>query len=328
MAENFSQLPPNSTGEKIRLFENTVGPNDVNSEAVTITDASGNVMADLDGSGRIKVNAAEVAVPVTDNGGSLTVDGTVTATLPANSGVDIGDVTINNASGASAVNIQDGGNSITVDGTVTANAGTGPWPVTDNGGSLTVDGSVGFTSDFTKVEDVAHTTGDTGAFVLGVRNDTAAVRTSADGDYSIIATDSAGRVGISDLGGSVTVDGTVTANAGTGPWPVTDNGGSLTVDGSVTANPTRPATSTLSAVATSTTSATLIASNANRLGVTIYNDSNQNLFVKFGTTASTTDFTIRLASQSYYEVPFGYTGRIDGVQSTGTGTARVTELTA
>jgi hypothetical protein len=36
-------------------------------------------------------------------------------TLGANSGVDIGDVTINNASGASAVNIQDGGNSITVD---------------------------------------------------------------------------------------------------------------------------------------------------------------------------------------------------------------------
>jgi hypothetical protein len=32
--------------------------------------------------------------------------------------VDIGDVTINNAAGASAVNIQDGGNSITVDGTV------------------------------------------------------------------------------------------------------------------------------------------------------------------------------------------------------------------
>lgn len=35
--------------------------------------------------------------------------------LGANSGVDIGDVTINNAAGASAVNIQDGGNSITVD---------------------------------------------------------------------------------------------------------------------------------------------------------------------------------------------------------------------
>ena len=44
------------------------------------------------------------------------VSGTVTAT--AQPGVDIGDVTINNASGASAVNIQDGGNSLTVDGTV------------------------------------------------------------------------------------------------------------------------------------------------------------------------------------------------------------------
>ncbi len=40
--------------------------------------------------------------------------------LAANDGVDIGDVTINNASGGSAVNIQDGGNSITVDGTVAA----------------------------------------------------------------------------------------------------------------------------------------------------------------------------------------------------------------
>ena len=38
--------------------------------------------------------------------------------LGANSGVDIGDVTINNAAGASAVNIQDGGNSITIDGSI------------------------------------------------------------------------------------------------------------------------------------------------------------------------------------------------------------------
>lgn len=43
------------------------------------------------------------------------------ATLAAQTqpGVDIGDVTVNNAAGAAAVNIQDGGNSITVDGTVT-----------------------------------------------------------------------------------------------------------------------------------------------------------------------------------------------------------------
>lgn len=45
------------------------------------------------------------AQPVTDNGGSLTVDGTVS---------------VGNAAGAAAVNIQDGGNSITIDGSVTA----------------------------------------------------------------------------------------------------------------------------------------------------------------------------------------------------------------
>lgn len=90
-------------------------------------------------------NDSTGVVSVDDNGGSLTVDGTVAATqsgtwvLGANSGVDIGDVTINNASGASAVNIQDGGNSITVDGTVTANLAAG----TNNIGDvdvLTVNG--------------------------------------------------------------------------------------------------------------------------------------------------------------------------------------------
>ena len=51
-------------------------------------------------------------------------------------GVDIGDVTVNNAAGAAAVNVQDGGNSLTVDGTVTANQGTpavaaNAWPTYD-----------------------------------------------------------------------------------------------------------------------------------------------------------------------------------------------------
>lgn len=55
--------------------------------------------------------------------------GASTAALQTQPGVDIGDVTINNASGASAVNIQDGGNVITVDGTITANAGTGTMAV-------------------------------------------------------------------------------------------------------------------------------------------------------------------------------------------------------
>jgi len=44
-----------------------------------------------------------------------------------------------------------------------------------------------------KAEDAAHTTGDTGVFTLGIRNDASAALTSTNLDYSGIAVDSAGR---------------------------------------------------------------------------------------------------------------------------------------
>lgn len=89
---------------------------DANDDEVSIYGSNGGTPT------AVAVNASG-QVAVQDGGGSLTVDGTVAATQSgawsvtnlANSGVDIGDVTINNAAGASAVNIQDGGNSITVD---------------------------------------------------------------------------------------------------------------------------------------------------------------------------------------------------------------------
>jgi hypothetical protein len=73
------------------------------------------------GSGTVSSNtqrvvlATDVALPA----GANTI-----GKLASNDGIDIGDVTINNGAGASAVNIQDGGNTITVDGVVTANIGT------------------------------------------------------------------------------------------------------------------------------------------------------------------------------------------------------------
>lgn len=66
--------------------------------------------------------------PVSDNGGSITVDGTVSATQ-----------------GTSPWVVGDGGGSLTIDGTVTADQGTSPWVVGDGGGSLTVDGTVAAT---------------------------------------------------------------------------------------------------------------------------------------------------------------------------------------
>lgn len=288
------------------------------------------------------------------------------------SGTDIGDVTINNTSGAGAVNIQDGGNSITVDGTVAATQ-SGSWavagsktnnnaaPTTDNLGvlpalvnassptftegnqtllSINTTGNLRTTlnqlagntvstgngasgtgvlrvaqvndgtgvlatvtnvatigtsvtpgtaaANLGKAEDAAHASGDTGVMSLGVRNDGAATSfSSTDGDYTPLATDAQGRLYVIQ----------------------------------------KAPTATLSNVASSATSVTLLAANTGRLAAQIYNDSTQVLYVKFGTTASATSFTVPLASNTYYEVPGGYTGRIDGIWASAAGNARITELT-
>ena len=180
------------------------------------------------------------ALNIADAGGSITVDGTVTVlqgtspwvvsgTVTADTNFDYpedsvhvsGDVgaftlgvrndtatTLTSANGdyspfatdaAGRIGIADLGGSISVD---------------DNGGSLTVD----FLGQF--AEDSPHVSGDTGVFVLTVRNDANAAFTSANGDYSPIAVNSAGAVAIQDGGNSITVDGTVTVNQGTSPWIV------------------------------------------------------------------------------------------------------------
>lgn len=79
----------------------------VTAGAVTIS--SGTVAATQSGTWNVTNVSGTVSLPT----------GAATAALQTQPGVDIGDVTINNASGGSAVNIQDGGNSITVDGSVT-----------------------------------------------------------------------------------------------------------------------------------------------------------------------------------------------------------------
>lgn len=95
--------------------------------------ASASVLDDWDESDRAKVNPIVGQAGVAGGTGldgatvqrvslatnvSLPAGTNAIGKLSANSGVDIGDVTIDNGAGAAAVNIQDGGNSITVDGTV------------------------------------------------------------------------------------------------------------------------------------------------------------------------------------------------------------------
>ena len=95
----------------------------------------------------------------------------------------------------------------------------------------------------------------------------------------------------------------------------------------VTVSNSNSSTGTATTVSSSTTSVTILASNSNRQGATIWNNSTANLYIAFGATASTTAFLAKLSAGGYYEVPFRYTGVISGIWDASNGNALITELT-
>lgn len=99
-------------------------------------------------------------------------------------------------------------------------------------------------------------------------------------------------------------------------------------NGVVSATNVKATTASVSSVNDTASSTTLLAINTNRLGATVHNDSTVVLYLKLGATASATSFTVKMAADGYYEVPYGYTGIIDGIwASDASGAARITELT-
>jgi hypothetical protein len=92
----------------------------------------------------------------------------------------------------------------------------------------------------------------------------------------------------------------------------------------------RPSTSAVTSVNDQATSVQLLASTAGRLGAMVFNDSTEALYVKFGTTASVTSFTVKILAGGYFEFPQPvYTGRVDGIWAAdAAGAARITEVTA
>jgi hypothetical protein len=231
------------------------------------TDANGHLQVDILTIPEIEIkNDVGNPIPVSDAGGSLTVDGIVAldaATLSA-----LENITVQNGAGASAVNIQDGGNSITVDdgggsitvdGTVTTTPSgtqdvniisTIALPVTDNGGSLTVDATNLDIRDLVFATDKVDVTGST----VTVQDGGGSITVDGTVNVGNFPTN----VEISnDVGNPIPVNGTVAVTQTTSPWvvsgtvtatptgtqdvniistialPVTDNGGSLTVDGTV-----------------------------------------------------------------------------------------------
>lgn len=93
----------------------------------------------------------------------------------------------------------------------------------------------------------------------------------------------------------------------------------------ITATPEKASSSAVTRVATSTTSATLLASNSSRKKAVIVNDATTNLYVKFGTTATATSFAYLLQPNDTLE-EYTYTGRIDGILASSTGSAEVNEM--
>ena len=96
-----------------------------------------------------------------------------------------------------------------------------------------------------------------------------------------------------------------------------------------TVAPVSITTATLSNVASSATSVTVLAANAARLGAVIFNDSTAVLRLKFGATASATSFTQKLNPGDTYTIDSLqlYKGVLDGIWESANGFARVTELT-
>jgi hypothetical protein len=104
-----------------------------------------------------------------------------------------------------------------------------------------------------------------------------------------------------------------------GVWALNTVGGA--------AGSTPASSSAVTSVTASATSVQLVPVNTLRRGVTIHNDSTSKLRLKLGITASAGSFTVYMAADSYYETPWGYTGRIDGIWDSAVGSARISELT-
>lgn len=144
----------------------------------------------------------------------------------------------------------------------------------------------------------------------------------------------------------VTVTGTVTANQGgswtvaatqSGTWNITNISGTISLPTGAATETTlsaisaklSSATSTLSNVTASATSVTILASNSSRKKAVFRNDSTSGCYVKYGATASSTSHTVRLrAGETLIEDGQGlYTGVIDAIWDSATGSMRVTEIT-
>lgn len=105
MADSYVQVAPDSTGKKLQTFQNTIGANDVEAEAIVVCTSAG---VEVDPA--TETTLATLATEAT----ASSIDGKITACNTGAVVISSGVIT----SVTNDVGIKDNGNSITVDGTL------------------------------------------------------------------------------------------------------------------------------------------------------------------------------------------------------------------
>lgn len=194
-----------------------------------------------------KVDASSVAVPITDNAGSLTVDGTVAATQ----------------SGTWTARAQDGSGNALTSATRGSERALSVQLVDGSGAQIT---SFGGGTQF--AEDAAHVSGDVGTLSLAVRKDANTTFVSTDGDYSPLQVDANGALKVN-----------ITAGAGSGGTAATDDAAFTVASGSGT-----PMMGVVTADSVDSGDVGVVGMLANRqLKITLYNSSGVEQSVGGGT---------------------------------------------
>ncbi len=180
-----------------------------------------------------------------------------------------------------------------------------------------------------------HTQVDAGAAIIGKVGIDQTTPGTTNG-VQVVAALPAG----TNIVGKVTTDQTTPGTtdlvhaAQQGTWTIqpgnTANTTAWKVDGSAVTQPVlaTSATATLTQIASSATTVSLLVLNTLRKGYSAYNDSTQIAYIAHAATASTTAYTVQVPSQGFYEqLNTAYTGPVSALWASANGSMRLTEYT-